>query len=154
MLQIIHVISTALLPKAVEVMPSIIIAANSSRPDFSVLLGLLESAQLGGNLNAPGPFTVFAPIDDAFAAISDLEELTSDPQTIFAILINHAVAGKYTSDMLTDGQVLTTIGQQQLFVSIVGDTVMINNATVVQADIIGSNGVIHAIDCKYCVQHN
>jgi len=142
---VIHVISAALVPNSVPLVPSILIAANSTG-QFHVLFDLIMDGGLGSQLNSASDLTVFAPTDDAFAKIPNLDELVSDPQAIMAILMNHVVVGLNTADTLTDGRVLTTLGQKELLVSIVNDTVMIGDAAVVQADILGSNGVVHAID--------
>ncbi len=69
-------------------------------------------------------------------------------QTVVAILTNHVVGGVYTSDLLSDGQVLKNIVGGDLTVSITGSTIMVNDATVVLPDILGSNGVVHGIESK------
>ncbi len=145
LLQIIYVISAALLPMSIDVPPSIAIAANTTGM-FNIMLSLVESNQLGKQLNSVGPFTVFAPTDEAFSQITDLEQIIRDPQMVIAILLNHVVPGYNTAATLTDGQVLKTMAGDDLVVSIVDNVVMINDATVTQVDIIGSNGVVHAID--------
>ena len=112
------------------------------------MLGLVEAAGLAGQLNSAGPFTVFAPTDEAFAKIPNLDQIVSDMQTVIAILTNHVVGGVYTSDVLSDGQILKTIVGGDLVVSTTGNSIMINDATVVNADILGSNGVVHGIDSE------
>jgi uncharacterized surface protein with fasciclin (FAS1) repeats len=107
---------------------------------FTVLLSLIQGAGLAEQLNTPGPFTIFAPTDEAFAKIDNLAQIAMDPAMVIGILTNHVVGGYTTSDMLSDGQTLVALGQQQLTVSIDGAAVMIDGATVVQADIMGSNG--------------
>ena len=99
-------------------------------------------------MNSAGPFTVFAPTDEAFAKIPNLDEIASDMQTVIAILTNHVVGGIYTSDLLSDGQVLKTIVGGDLVISITGSSVMVNDATVISPDILGSNGVVHGIDSE------
>jgi uncharacterized surface protein with fasciclin (FAS1) repeats len=76
----------------------------------------------------------------AFAKIPNLEEVAADPAMVLGILTNHVLGGYTTSDMLSDGQTLTALGQQTMTVSIDGTTVMIDDSTVVLADLLGSNG--------------
>lgn len=133
-----------LAPSTVEVLPSIFLAANATG-QFTTLWSLIESVGLGAQLNTPGPLTVFAPTDDAFAKIPNLEEIAMDPQMVLAILTNHVVGGFNDAASLTDGQTLTALSGGALTVSMDMGSVMINDATVTQADIIGSNGVVHAI---------
>ena len=112
------------------------------------MLGLIEAAGLAGQLNSAGPFTVFAPTDEAFAKIPNLDQIASDMQTVIAILTNHVVGGVYPSDSLSDGQVLKTIVGGDLTISFTGGSIMVNDATVVLPDILGSNGVVHGIDSE------
>lgn len=116
--------------------------------DFEILTAALMAADLVDTLAGEGPFTVFAPTDAAFAALPDgaLETLLM-PENISLlqqILTYHVVAGSVTSDQLTAGDVATLEGSDvEIFL---GEGVMVNGATVVMADIIASNGVIHVID--------
>ena len=118
--------------------------------NFTTLLAAAEAAGLVETLKGEGPFTVFAPTDEAFAALPDgtvdslLMEENKDQLT--SILMYHVVPGKVMSTDLSDGMEATTAGDQSLTVSIDGDTVMVGDATVTQADIEASNGVIHVID--------
>lgn len=130
-----------------DVLPGIFTVANATG-QFTTLLSLIQSAGLLGQLNIAGPFTVFAPTDTAFANIENLDEITNDSDAVSGILANHVVGGKVTSDAMTDGQTLKTLVQVDLEVSVDGDTIMIEDATVIQPDIMGSNGVVHAIDGK------
>ena len=118
--------------------------------DFTTLLSAAEAADLVETLSGEGPFTVFAPTDEAFAALPEgtveslLEEENKDQLT--ALLTYHVAPTSAMSGDLTDGQMIDTVNGEQLEVSIDGDTVMIGDATVTQADIEASNGVIHVID--------
>jgi len=116
--------------------------------DFTTLAAALEAADLVDTLKGDGPFTVFAPTDDAFAALppGTVDDLLADPEALAAILTYHVVAGEVLAADLTDGQVVETVNGETLTVSIDGDTVKINDATVTTADISASNGVIHVID--------
>ncbi|HSR47579.1 MAG TPA: fasciclin domain-containing protein [Anaerolineales bacterium] len=116
---------------------------------FSTLVGALESAGLVEALQGEGPYTVFAPTDDAFAALpaGTLESLSVEQLT--DILLYHVVSGKVmAADVLgLDGQLVDTLlDEKQIAVSIDGDTVGINDSKVAIPDIAASNGVIHVID--------
>lgn len=118
-------------------------------PDFSTLVSLVQAADLVETLSGEGPFTVFAPTNDAFAALPApvVAYLTSPAgkDTLTSILTYHVVAGKVMSTDLSSGEVATVQGQP--IDVVVGDMgVKINNANVVAADIAASNGVIHVID--------
>ncbi len=121
--------------------------------DFTTLAAALEAAELVDTLKGDGPFTVFAPTDEAFAAaLADLgltaEELLADTETLTSILTYHVVAGEVpAADVVTlDGQEVETVNGATIGITIDGDTVMVNDATVIQADVFASNGVIHVID--------
>jgi len=118
-----------------------------SDPNFSTLVTALTEADLVGILQGTGPFTVFAPTNDAFAALplGILQYLLSDVDALSEVLTYHVVSGKALSTDLTDNQVLTSILGEPLTVTI-GSDVMINDAKVTTADIEASNGVIHVID--------
>jgi uncharacterized surface protein with fasciclin (FAS1) repeats len=104
--------------------------------------GLVET------LSGEGPFTVFAPTDEAFAALPEgtVEGLLADTDALTAVLTYHVVPGAVMSGDLSDGMMATTVNGADITVSIDMGTVMINDATVTTADIETSNGVIHVID--------
>lgn len=112
---------------------------------FTTLAGALETAGLVETLKGDGPFTVFAPTDDAFAALPEgtLEGLSEEELT--AILTYHVVPGAVMSSDLSDGMTAATVEGSEVTFS-VGDSVMVGDATVTSADIEASNGVIHVID--------
>jgi uncharacterized surface protein with fasciclin (FAS1) repeats len=118
--------------------------------DFSTLLAAAEAAGLVETLTGEGPFTVFAPTDAAFDALPDgtVEELLMEENQdrLQSILLYHVVPGSVMSGDLSDGMMATTANDMSLEVSIDGDTVMVEGATVTAADIEASNGVIHVID--------
>ena len=98
-------------------------------------------------LKGHGPFTVFAPTDEAFAALPEgtVEGLLADPAALREILLYHVIATDITSDELTQDVRASTI--QGEFVTIdVDPGVKVNDATVTTADVLASNGVIHVID--------
>ncbi len=123
-----------------------IAATNGS---FKTLTAALKAAGLTETLSSPGPFTVFAPTDAAFAALpkGTVEKLLlpQNKATLVKILTYHVVAGDVLSTDLKTGKVKTVEGSSvKVKVSAMG--VMVNNAKVVKADIKASNGVIHVID--------
>lgn len=113
---------------------------------FATLLAAAEAAGLVETLSGEGPLTVFAPTDEAFAALPEgtVEGLLADTDALAAILTYHVVASAVMSSDLTDGMTATTVNGADITVSL--DPVMINDANVVTADIEASNGIIHVID--------
>jgi uncharacterized surface protein with fasciclin (FAS1) repeats len=126
----------------------------SGNPDFETLLTAVGEADLGETLSSEGPFTVFAPTDDAFTALpkGTLGTLLkpANQDQLAAILTYHVVPAEVMAADVTSGEV-TTVNGAMFTVSIDGDNVVItdgegNQATVTQTDIAASNGVIHVID--------
>ncbi|MEM8599425.1 MAG: fasciclin domain-containing protein [Bacteroidota bacterium] len=117
---------------------------------LSTLKAAVLAAELGDALSAEGPFTVFAPTNDAFNALPEgtVESLVQpeNQDALRGILTYHVVAGKLTASDLTDGQMLETLAGPSLEVNITDAGVMIGGATVVSADVMASNGVVHVID--------
>lgn len=129
------------------------IAAGS--PDFSTLVAAVQAAGLVDTLKGPGPFTVFAPTNAAFAALPagtvDSLLLPENRDQLVSILTYHVVPGRITAgDVLGTRQTVTTVQGGTLdvngLVGKFGSGVRVNNANVIQPDIFASNGVIHAID--------
>ena len=114
---------------------------------FSTLVTAIEAAGLVDTLKSDGPFTVFAPTDEAFAALpaGTLESLLADPQALANVLTYHVVAGKATSSDVVNLASVTTVQGGTLPVSTT-DGVKIGNANVVTVDVMADNGVIHVID--------
>ena len=145
---------TTTLPDETEVVPpeqQTIIDVALTTPNLSTLTGAVEAAGLANTLAAEGPFTVLAPNDEAFDAVPE-EKLTalSDPENIEdlqAVLSLHVVPGIITSTELEDGMTIETMSGEELTVSIAADgTVMIGGATVLSADVMAGNGIVHIID--------
>lgn len=118
---------------------------------FNTLVAAVEAAGLVDTLKGEGPFTVFAPTDDAFAALPEgtVETLLADPSgALTDILLYHVVSGKVMAGDVVgmDGAMVETVGGNSFNITIDGDTVMIDGAQVVTTDIETSNGVIHVID--------
>jgi uncharacterized surface protein with fasciclin (FAS1) repeats len=118
-----------------------------SAGSFNTLATALQAAGLVDTLKGSGPFTVFAPTDEAFAALpaGTLEALLADKEKLTAVLTYHVVSGKVTSSDVVKLDSATTVQGQSVKIA-ANDGVRINNANVVKADIMASNGVIHVID--------
>merc|ERR1711937_297248 len=117
---------------------------------FETLVAALSAADLVGAVSAPaGPFTVFAPTDDAFAALPDglVECLVKEENVavLSDILLYHVVSGEVRSTDLVDGMAATTLNGDEVTVDL-SDSVKIDSSTVIIPDVEASNGVIHVID--------
>jgi uncharacterized surface protein with fasciclin (FAS1) repeats len=114
---------------------------------FNTLASLLTSAGLVETLKGEGPFTVFAPTDEAFAAVdpATLEALGQNQEALQQVLTYHVVAGEVMSSDIEPGAVETVEGSE-VTITVEGGMVMVNDATVTTADVEASNGVIHVID--------
>lgn len=125
-----------------------IVDVASAGADFSTLVAALSAAGLVETLQGPGPFTVFAPTNEAFAALPagvlDKLLLPENKDTLAKILTYHVVPGKVLAADVTDGDVATVEGQTVTLST--ADGVTVNGAKVITADVMGSNGVIHVID--------
>ncbi len=115
---------------------------------FATLVAAVTAAELGETLSGMGPFTVFAPTDAAFAALPagvlDALLLPENKEVLVKILTYHVVAANVLAADVTDGDVATVEGQTVKLST--ADGVTVNGAKVVTADVLASNGVIHAID--------
>jgi len=124
-----------------------IIETASGNPDFSTLVTAIKAAGLVDTLSGAGPFTVFAPTNEAFAKIpkATLDSVLADKAKLTSILTYHVVAGKVMSkDVATMTEAKTVEGSTVTIDAT--DGVMINDAKVTMADLECSNGVIHVID--------
>ncbi len=126
-----------------------IVEIASGNKDFTTLVAAVVAAGLAETLSGDGPFTVFAPTNEAFAKLpaGTVEELIKpeNKEKLAAILTYHVVAGKALSSDLSDGQLIKTVNGQEVKVS-VGDNVKVDEAVVTTPDLEASNGVIHVID--------
>lgn len=115
---------------------------------FSTLTAALEKADLVETLKGKGPFTVFAPTDEAFEKLLTELGITAEEllvrDDLAEILKYHVVPGKVLSSELKDGMKVKTVAGKKVKISL--DPVQVNDANVVQADIEASNGVLHVID--------
>merc|ERR1719162_2472572 len=130
---------------SVPALPTIVELAIGNK-DFSTLVTAVQAAGLLDELNAPGPFTVFAPTNDAFALVKNLDAIIADTDVLTDLLMNHVVSGAVFSSDISNGQVVQTLGGKDLTFTVGSDGgVLINNAPVVLADVEASNGVVHVI---------
>jgi len=117
---------------------------------FTTLAKALQAAGLVDTLKGKGPFTVFAPTDDAFAKLPSgaLDDLLKpeNKEKLKAVLLYHVVAGKVPAAKVMKMKSANTVNGQEVTISTSGGKVMVNEATVVKADVMASNGVIHVID--------
>lgn len=143
---IIHVIDTVLIPPA-DLADIVDTAVGAGI--FNTLVTAVGAANLEATLRSDGPFTVFAPTDDAFAAVpaETLNALLADPDALTQVLLYHVVAGAAVpaSDVVNLTEVETANGKS-LPISVDGGTVHVGDATVIQTDVEASNGIIHVID--------
>jgi uncharacterized surface protein with fasciclin (FAS1) repeats len=130
---------------------STIVATAQSAGSFNTLVAAVQAAGLVDTLSGPGPFTVFAPTDAAFAALPEgtLDNLLlpENREQLRAILTYHVVAGDVRAAQVMTMSSATTVNGADIAISVEGGSVRLNgSATVTQADIACSNGVIHVID--------
>jgi len=129
--------------------PGTIVDVAVGAGSFKTLVAAVKAAGLAETLSGPGPFTVFAPTDDAFAKLppGTVDSLLKpeNKAKLKAILLYHVVAGKVLSTDLKAGSVKTLNGED-VTIDLSGSSPKVNDATVIKADIPASNGVIHVID--------
>lgn len=119
-----------------------------SAGSFNTLLAAAKAAGLVDTLKSDGPFTVFAPTDEAFAKLpaGTVEALLADPDKLTTILLYHVVSGEVTADQVIKLTQATTVEGSDVTIKVKGGSVMVDNATVLKTDVMASNGVIHVID--------
>jgi len=115
---------------------------------FKTLVKLVQEADLVDALRGEGPFTVFAPTDEAFAKLpkSQVDALLKDKEALRRVLLYHVVQGKVMASDVTKMRSAKTLQGQNINIRVRNNVVRINDAKVVKADIVCSNGVIHVID--------
>lgn len=128
--------------------PSDIVDTAVAAGSFKTLATALQAADLVSVLKGAGPFTVFAPTDEAFAKLpaGALDGLLKDKEKLKAVLTYHVVAGKVTASEVVKLSSAKTVNGKDLKISVKGSEVMVNGAKVVKTDVMASNGVIHVID--------
>ncbi len=154
---VIHVIDQVLLPPAAAATPAPsagaatgdIVATAKAAGTFATLLNAAQAAGLVDTLEGPGPFTVFAPTDDAFAALpaGTLDKLLADPAALKKVLLYHVVAGAVTADQVVGLTSADSVEGAPIAITVKDGKVYLNDdAQVVATDIAATNGVIHVID--------
>lgn len=152
---VIHVIDAVILPPSAQaaptesdVTPPDIVDTAVAAGQFNTLLQAVQAAGLEETLKGEGPFTVFAPTDEAFAKLpaGTLEALLADPARLKDVLLYHVVEGNNTAAELLDKGFVTTLLGRKLTINRMGDQVTIGKATVISPDLQASNGVVHVID--------
>ena len=142
---VVHVIDMVLVPTTNDQTVMDII---SNSPVHTTLETAITAADLDETLSGDGPYTIFAPSDDAFDGLPDgaLDLILANTEQLTGLLLNHVHSGNVLSTDLADGMEVPTLNETSLTVSIEGMTIMIDFATVTQADLTASNGVVHIID--------
>ncbi len=140
------IIATVLAAGTLAVQAKDIVDTAVAAGQFKTLATALQAAGLIDTLKGKGPFTVFAPTDEAFAKVpkADLDALLKDKAKLTAVLTYHVVAGKVMAKDVKAGKVKSVQGSELTLGTTGGVTV--DNAKVVTADIVADNGVIHVID--------
>ncbi|MBP6596327.1 MAG: fasciclin domain-containing protein [Arenimonas sp.] len=136
--------------KTGEMAAGTIVEVAAANADFETLVAAVKAAGLVETLSGKGPFTVFAPTDDAFAKLpaGTVENLLKpeNKDQLVALLTYHVVAGKVMAADVVALDNATTVNGAVADITVKGSTVMVDNATVTATDIAASNGVIHVID--------
>lgn len=145
----VHIIDSVLMPPSLPPLPlqvDIVKLAQRTK-DLSTLVAALAAGKLVNTLEGKGPFTVFAPTNEAFAKIPQgtLAALLKNTQLLDRLLEYHVLSGKFTARDLMAAKVVSTLEKEQLVVRSMSG-VMVNNAKVVTADVGATNGVVHIID--------
>jgi len=129
--------------------PMTIVGAAAADGRLMAVVAAAQATGLTDTLNGPGPFTVFAPTDEAVAALPDgtISALLQDPEGLLTELLTyHVVNGKYMAADVVNLTTLPTVQGSNLTITVEGGMVMVDGAKVLTADIEASNGVIHVID--------
>ena len=144
---VIHLIDTVILPKADPPKGDTIADVAIAADNLTTLVTALKAAELVETLKGKGPFTVFAPTDEAFKKVPKqmLDGLLADKEMLKKVLLYHVVPGKVMAADVKAGKVKTA-ADVEVEIKVDGAKVMIGDATVTKTDIAASNGVIHLID--------
>jgi uncharacterized surface protein with fasciclin (FAS1) repeats len=135
--------ASAQAPKSMDIVETAVAAGS-----FKTLATALQAAGLVEILKGAGPFTVFAPTDEAFAKLpkGTVEALLKDKAMLTKVLTYHVVAGEVPASEVVKLKSATTVQGQDVSIMVMDGKVMVGNAHVVKADVKASNGVIHVID--------
>merc|ERR1711881_153261 len=148
---VVHVIDHVLLPPTMfSSAESNIVELAESVPDLSTLVAALKAGGLVETLEGPGPFTVFAPTNEAFNALPDgvLADLLKpeNKDKLVNILTYHVASGDVMSKAIKNRERIKTVEGKDVEAHVSSSGVMINDAKVIKADVVASNGVVHVID--------
>ena len=152
-LMVVSVLVLTLLPFAAAAQDSLsekadIVDTAIAAGNFTTLVELVQAAGLVETLQGEGPFTVFAPTDDAFAAVPAdiLETLAADPALLERVLLYHVVPSRLIAALISDGKEVATAEGSNVMFGFVDGVKSVNGAEIIARDIQASNGVIHVID--------
>lgn len=125
-----------------------IVQTADSAGSFTTLLAAAQAAGLAETLSGVGPYTVFAPTDEAFAKLPEgtVEALLANPDQLREILLYHVVPGRVPASEVVGLDRATTAQGSDVAITVADNSVLINNARVISTDIEASNGIIHVID--------
>lgn len=141
---VVHIVDNVLLPKGIR--EANIVDQAEELGNFTTLVGALETTNLTTTLKYLGPFTVFAPTDDAFSNLPDGLLASLSASELTEILQYHVASGAVLSTDLMAQQAVPSLTEEELFITADGDVTVNGSSTVTTADVEVSNGVIHAVD--------
>lgn len=142
LISVLPIFPEILIPPGVEI-PRDIVEIALADPDLSSLVQALVETDLVSSLDTPGPFTVFAPVNAAFAALGNV---SLDEATLKNILLYHVVSGAVLAETVVTLPSVTTLNGQSVSIRVEGGNVFVGDAQVIVTDITASNGVIHKIN--------
>lgn len=146
---IIHVIDAVLIPPTDDPEPTLdLLDTAAEAGNFTTLLAAVDAAGIADALRGPGPYTVFAPTDDAFAAVPAeiLDFLLANPTELANVLLYHAVSGQVLAEDVVNLTGATTLNGEDVEIEVIDGQVFVNQAQVIATDILATNGVIHVLD--------
>ena len=134
-------------PSSAPASTGTIVDVAAGNPDFATLVTAVKAAGLAETLAGPGPFTVFAPTNEAFAKVPKdvLDKLLANKEALTKVLTYHVLAGEVKAADVMPGEV-TSVEGSTATIADAGGQLKINDATIVATDVMASNGVIHVID--------
>lgn len=142
------IVAVALSPAIAEAQDGDIVAVAQSAGGFETLLAAATAADLVSVLQGEGPFTVFAPTDEAFARIpaADLQALLANKEALQQVLLYHVVPGRVAAADVVNLSEAETASGQSFSIEVANGSVKVDGANVVATDIQATNGIIHVID--------
>ena len=147
---VIHVIDKVLVPDSFVLSTDTVVGIALGNDDFSILVAALQKAGLVDTLNGEGPFTVFAPTNEAFADLLEALDITAEQllnqPDLAKVLLYHVISGKVMSTDLEDGMEAATLNGQMVIFDLMSDMPMVNESGIIMTDLEAQNGVVHVID--------